>query len=208
MLSAGEHIVRGAVGDLQLQVDQPSTPMPDSPVVLLCHPHPLYGGSLQNKVVHMMAKAYNDAGLTAVRFNFRGVGKSEGEFDHGQGEADDVLVIAEFLSQYFNTLWLGGFSFGAYVAARSYQSMRAERLLLVAPSVTLYDMSAINNIQIPWSVIQGDADEVIDPAAVRDWLAMQQSPPNVHWLAGAGHFFHGRLNELREIVYQEAGGTD
>lgn len=199
-LSAGEHIVHGAAGDLQLQVDRPAQFDAHKPVVLICHPHPLYGGSLQNKVVHMLAKGFNGDGLTTVRFNFRGVGRSQGEFDHGEGEADDVLSIARYLHQSVDKIWLAGFSFGAYVAARAYKAIQAERLLLVAPSVTLYDMSAINNIHIPWVVIQGSDDEVIDPEAVKAWLATQQQAPTLHWVQGAGHFFHGRLNELRDII--------
>lgn len=202
-LSTGEHIVQGAAGDLQLQVDVPESPDTDCPVVLICHPHPLYGGSLQNKVVHMLAKSFNDNGLTTVRFNFRGVGRSQGEFDHGKGEADDVLTIAEYLRQDVKKIWLAGFSFGAYVAARAYNNIQAERLLLVAPSVTLYDMNDIHNIRIPWGVIQGSDDEVIDPAAVNAWLAIQQQAPVLHWLEGAGHFFHGRLNDLRDIIHQD-----
>lgn len=202
-LTAGEHMVQGAAGVLQLQVDLPAEPDRNKPVVLLCHPHPLYGGSLQNKVVHMLARGFNDNGLTTVRFNFRGVGKSQGEFAHGEGEAEDVVVIAEYIRQYADSIWLGGFSFGAVVAASAYQAIQAERLLLVAPSVTLYNMDHIHNIQIPWSVIQGSADEVIDPAAVRSWLAIQQQAPTVHWLDGAGHFFHGRLNELRDIIQRD-----
>ena len=203
-LSAGEHIVQGAAGDLQLQVDTPAQPETQSPVVLICHPHPLYGGSLQNKVVHILAKGFNDNGLTTVRFNFRGVGKSQGEFDHGKGEADDVQIITEYIRQQSvgDGIWLAGFSFGGYVAARAYQKVKAERLLLVAPSVTLYDMNDINNIQIPWSVIQGSDDEVIEPEAVKAWLAIQQQAPTLHWLEGAGHFFHGRLNDLRDIIHQ------
>ena len=203
--SAGEHIIQGAAGDLQLQIDMPTQSQAQSPIVLICHPHPLYGGSLQNKVVHMLAKGFNDNGLITIRFNFRGVGKSQGEFDHGKGEADDVKIIVDFILQQCgsNEIWLAGFSFGAYVAARAYQNVNAERLLLVAPSVTLYDMNDIHNIQIPWSVIQGSEDEVIDPEAVRAWLALQKSAPILHWLDGAGHFFHGRLNDLREIIHQD-----
>lgn len=144
-LSAGEHIVQGAAGDLQLQVDRPAQFDANNPVVLICHPHPLHGGSLQNKVVHMLAKGFNDNGLATIRFNFRGVGRSQGVFDHAEGEADDVLSIVGYLRQSIDKIWLAGFSFGAYVAARAYKAIQAERLLLVAPSVTLYDMTAINN---------------------------------------------------------------
>lgn len=203
LLSAGEHLIPGPAGNLQLWIDTPKQVNRQSPVVIVCHPHPLYGGSLQNKVVHMLARGFNDNGMITVRFNFRGVGKSQGEFDHGEGESDDVLVIADYIRQQSSHIWLAGFSFGAYVAARAYQSIHAERLLLVAPSVTLYNMDHINNIQIPWSVIQGSEDEVIDPDAVRQWLALQQQDPSLHWLEGAGHFFHGRLNELRDIIHRE-----
>ena len=202
-LSAGEKIISGSVGDLQLQIDMPTEPDASKPVVLLCHPHPLYGGSLQNKVVHMLARGFNDNGLTTVRFNFRGVGKSQGAFDQGEGEAADVALIADYIRQQSASIWLAGFSFGAYVAAKAHQEIQAERLLLVAPSVTLYNMDHIHNILIPWSVIQGSEDEVIDPAAIKAWLALQQQAPTLHWLEGAGHFFHGRLNELRDIIRQD-----
>ena len=178
-------------------------PMLATAVIL--HPHPLYGGTLHNKVVHMLARALNELGIATVRFNFRGVGASTGRFANGVGETEDVQAVIDWVRAQAPQvpLWLAGFSFGAYVAAKAYQAIQAERLLLVAPSVTLYNMDHIDNIQIPWSVIQGSEDEIIDPAAVKAWLALQQQAPALHWIEGAGHFFHGRLNYLRDIIQQD-----
>jgi alpha/beta superfamily hydrolase len=130
------------------------------------------------------------------------VGLSDGSFDNGDGECEDLLAVVKwFQGRHPDApVWLAGFSFGAYVAMRAYQSIDAQRLLLVAPPVTKYEFEAQANVSIPWVVIQGGVDEVISPEAVSTWVHQQILAPEYIWLADADHFFHGRLNNLREAV--------
>ena len=195
-----EALIAGPVGNLQVRVDGPA--QANHPVVVICHPHPEFGGTLNNKVVHTLARAAVEQGLTAIRFNFRGVGESEGCFDQGEGELDDLLCVMEWARTKYpaQPICLAGFSFGAYIAARAAQQNNIQRLLLVAPSVTLYDMSGINNIPVPWTVIQGMADEIIPAKQVLDWVNRQKRPPVLHQLEGVSHFFHGHLVQLRQLA--------
>ncbi|MDZ7661952.1 alpha/beta hydrolase [Thiohalophilus sp.] len=189
-----------------MKVEKPDNPAQQAPVAVLCHPHPLHGGSLTNKVVHILAATMNKLGATAVRFNFRGVSRSEGEFDNMVGELDDLRAVVEWVREQYPDapLWLGGFSFGAQVALKMHARVGAERLLVAAPPLSLYGTDDLPEIAIPWLVIQGSEDEVIDAHQVRDWVARQTAnPPQLIWLDGAGHFFHGRLNEVREAVIEE-----
>lgn len=199
-------LIEGSVGKLEVRVEEPDTPASDGPVAVLCHPHPLHGGSLTNKVVHILASTMNRLGATAVRFNFRGVGRSEGEFDNMVGEQDDLRAVVDWVREHYPgaPLWLGGFSFGAQVALKMHAQVGAERLLVAAPPLSLYGSDDLPEIAIPWLVIQGSEDEVIDAGQVRDWVERQShNPPRLIWLDGAGHFFHGRLNEVREAVISE-----
>ncbi|TDY04267.1 alpha/beta hydrolase [Thiohalophilus thiocyanatoxydans] len=195
-------LIEGPAGKLEIRVEEPDHP---APVAVLCHPHPLHGGSLTNKVVHILASTMNRLGARAVRFNFRGVGRSEGQFDNMVGELEDLRAVVDWVREHYPgaPLWLGGFSFGAQVALKMHAQVGAERLLVAAPPLSLYGSDDLPEIAIPWLVIQGSADEVIDAAQVRDWAARQtHNPPRLIWLDGASHFFHGRLNELRDAVIE------
>ena len=201
-------LIEGPAGKLEVKVEEPDNPAPQAPVAVLCHPHPLHGGSLTNKVVHILASTMNRLGAMAVRFNFRGVGRSEGEFDNMVGELEDLRAVVEWVRKQYPgaPLWLGGFSFGAQVALKLHAQLGAERLLVAAPPLSLYGTDDLPGIAIPWLVIQGSEDEVIDAGQVRDWVARQtDNPPRLIWLDGAGHFFHGRLNEVREAVIEQWG---
>ncbi|MGE5625059.1 MAG: alpha/beta hydrolase [Bacillota bacterium] len=171
-------------------------------VAVVCHPHPLQGGSMNNKVAYILARAFNDLGAASLRFNFRGVGKSAGAFDLGRGETADALAAIDWMAARHPglPLWLGGFSFGAYVALRVQSERPVERLVTVAPAVERFDTNMVREPVCPWLLVQGDADEVVSPQAVLDWVRGLKKPPRLELLAGAGHFFHGRLNELREAV--------
>jgi hypothetical protein len=171
-------------------------------VAVVCHPHPLQGGTMQNKVAYMLARAFNDMGAVSLRFNFRGVGKSAGTFDSGQGETDDALAAIDWLMAQHPGLpfWLGGFSFGAYVALRAQSQRPVQRLVTVAPAVERFDTDDIKLPVCPWLLVQGDADDVVSPQAVLAWARSLAKPPRIVELSGAGHFFHGRLNELRDAV--------
>lgn len=166
-------------------------------LALIAHPHPLHGGSLDNKVVYMLARAALACGLVAVRPNFRGVGESSGEYDYGVGEAEDLLCVASHVTARHPDLpWsLLGFSFGAYVQQRIAGRLPAERLILVGPAVSMY---AFETPAVHTEIVHGGADELIPPSIIADYARQHHIP--LHVIAGAGHFFHGRLIELREIV--------
>ncbi len=179
---------------------------------VICHPHPLHGGTLDNKVVHTLARALHDVGMPTLRFNFRGVGASEGQFADGVGETDDALAAVAFGRTRWpgREPWLLGFSFGAVVAIRAAAQAGAQRLVTVAPAVERVAAGQAAP-RCPWLLIQGDADEVIDASQVLAWASRQIPPPKVHVLREAGHFFHGRLPELREAVVEfarEGGARD
>lgn len=176
-------------------------------LAVTCHPHPLMGGTMHNKVVHTLARAHRDAGDLAIRFNFRGVGASTGRHDDGRGECDDLLAVVRWaVSGNPGLPWyLGGFSFGSWVAARTVHTLVDEGcmprgLLLVAPPVHHFGFDALTAFPVPVTIIMGDADEVVPPADVFDWAARITTPCTLLRMADAGHFFHGRLAELKTLV--------
>jgi len=199
----GEHfLIPGPTGGLEAVMACPQDRDSNSPIAIICHPHPLYGGSMVNKVVHMVANTFGEMGLPTLRFNFRGVGHSQGRFDQGRGEVSDLIAACDWFKQRYPEapLWLAGFSFGSYVAFQAHKQVNAERLLLVAPPVTKYDFSAGAQIQIPWMVIQGGKDEIIAPEKVSAWVHRQGNSVSYEWLGDADHFFHGRLNHIRAAI--------
>ncbi len=200
------HIIPGPAGNLELHVAIPDHWHVGLPFVVCCHPHPLHGGSLTNKVVHTLATSLNKLGLAVVRFNFRGVGQSQGQFANGMGEQADLLAVVQwFRTQHPSTAcWLAGFSFGAYVAYTAQCAAKARVLILVAPAVNLYDFAEIACDNIPTLIIQGDHDEVVPPAQVKTWVSAQNVAPTLIWLDEAGHFFHGKLSLLHDAVTQFA----
>jgi alpha/beta superfamily hydrolase len=169
---------------------------------VVCHPHPLFGGTMDNKVAHTLARAMLECGAPAFRFNFRGAGASGGKFDDGRGEADDLAaVVAEGRRRFPSArLWLGGFSFGAFVALRAAQRLAPDRLVAVAPPVARFDLGEVASPDCDWMLAQGDADDVVPSVEVLTWAAKQPRQPRLHVLAGAGHFFHGRLHELKPLI--------
>ena len=184
-------------GKLETVIDDPETERHG--LLLVAHPHPLHGGSLENKVVTTLAKAANEAGWVSVRPNFRGVGMSDGEFDAGMGETEDLLAVARFVETNYPGLpWvLAGFSFGAFVQNRLRQQLDARRLILVAPAVTMYEFDQVPSDTV---VIYGDADELIPPAAIQLWAEQQQLAQKI--IPQAGHFFHGKLKELKQAFVE------
>ncbi len=195
--------ISGPAGLLECVFAQPAGWQPHDPISIFCHPHPLHGGSLHNKVVHTLAKTCLQLGSAVMRFNFRGVGESQGEFAQGEGEQADLLAVVAWLQARYpqSPLWLGGFSFGAYVAVMAHARIQPERLLLVAPAVDMYPQMQAVNVQITdWILVQGGQDEIVSPAAVADWLKQQQHKPRLIWLDDAGHFFHGQLTRLQQRI--------
>jgi uncharacterized protein len=196
----------GPAGALQALIETPviegQEPQQVSAFAVVCHPHPLYGGTLDNKVVYTLARTLEQLGAPAIRFNFRGVGASEGSYDEGRGEiADALAVIAYGRRRWPNAaLWLAGFSFGAAVAVRAAAEGAPQRLIGVAPGITTVSLTDAAPPACPWLIVQGDLDEVVPPQAVRAWVDTLSPAPELQVLPGAGHFFHGRLNELRDVV--------
>ncbi|HUN26569.1 MAG TPA: alpha/beta fold hydrolase [Steroidobacteraceae bacterium] len=195
--------IPGCAGGLETLVEEPAGESTDEPRLfgVVCHPHPLFGGTLENKVVHTLARGLHELGLPTLRFNFRGVGASAGSFADGIGETEDALAVVAWGRARWPGAepWLLGFSFGGAVAIRAAASAPARCLVTVAPAVERVATAAAMPT-CPWLVIQGDADEVIAPRSVLEWVARHAPDAVVRVLAGAGHYFHGRLPELREAV--------
>jgi len=168
------------------------------PAVVVCHPHPQYGGTMRNKVVYWMARAFEDAGCSVLRFNFRGVEESEGHWDEGQGEADDAVAALDWLHATHpgSPLWLAGFSFGCYAGlqAASRQPL-VERMFAVAPAVNLWSFDFMDEDKRPLTVVSGTADEIVPFEAVQAWAA-QHPHVQFHAIEDAGHFFPAHMSQM------------
>lgn len=202
--------IDGPAGPLEALIERPPDAV-EGTVAICCHPHPLFGGALQNKVVHTLARAAQDRRVTSIRFNFRGVGASAGKYDDGGGETDDAIAIADWARRELGAarLWSFGFSFGSFVAFRLAAERTAALLVTVAPPVQRFDFARLAIPGCPWLVLQGDADELVNHGAVLGWTRTVRPAPQVRMLSGAEHFFHGRLTEMRTLLGEwlaEQGG--
>ncbi len=196
--------IDGPAGSLEaMQVVHPDS----NGWLVICHPHPVFGGTMHNKVVHTLARAGFDLGLSTVRFNFRGVGASAGEYDEGIGETQDCLAVLDWATKQpaGETLWLAGFSFGGYVALRAVQTVVPQQLITVAPPVQRFAFAGLEPPECPWLIIQGDDDELVDSDAVIEWVNGLPPGPELAVMDGVDHFFHGRLIDLRELIVRELG---
>lgn len=193
--------IQGPAGALEALVETPREGAPRAAAVI-CHPHPLHGGTMDNKVAYTLARAFLARQFLALRFNFRGVGASEGSFDEGRGERQDALAaVGEARRRLPDApLWLGGFSFGAAIAIGAAAEAQAAGLVSVAPAVSRVADVAGPGLEIPWVVIQGDQDELVNVDDTIEWINGLAPGPELEVLAGAEHFFHGKLVELREAV--------
>jgi len=193
--------IPGPAGMLEARWAAPEDLVPTCCAVI-CHPHPLYGGTMDNKVVTTLVRTAAALGAATVRFNFRGVGASEGRHDEGHGETGDVLAVIDWSAGRWPgaTLWLCGFSFGAYVALAAASRRTVERLVTVAPPLRRMDVESLVLPRCPWLIVQGSADELVDSVEVQSWAHSLSPPPGVAVLSGASHFFHGRLAELGAAV--------
>jgi alpha/beta superfamily hydrolase len=198
----------GPAGNLEGMLETPQD-ADVSRIAVVCHPHPVYGGTMTNKVVHMLAKSFNELGVATVRFNYRGVGASDGAFDDGRGETLDTLAVIRWAQERAPDakLWLAGFSFGGAVALRAAAQIRPERIVTVAPAIQRVDVSRIALPSYPWLLVQGDQDELVNAAEVQAWVATLDPKPELAVLPGVDHFFHGRLNELRDVVVRWVQAT-
>lgn len=205
--------------DALWQQDNPNDPNTDT-VALLCHPNPLFDGTMNNKVVTTMYRFARDSGMHVVRFNFRGVGQSTGEHDYANGEVMDAMTVLQWLAGQTNArkLWLGGFSFGGYVTARVAEQVLTSahvwglsdfdivNVALISPSIEKNDGSDLTLPIAKTFEIYGDADEVIAPENMQDFA--DRLGIRVSIVEGAGHFFHGRLTELKKLLQQQSFDAD
>lgn len=203
-------IIQGPCGDLEA-LSSWSEPLPGTlkRVALICHPHPLYQGSMYNKVVSTCAKAYAELGIPSLRFNYRGVGESAGSYGDIDGEVADAMAAIHWLQQVLpkHQLCLIGFSFGSYIAAYCASKLPCHHLISIAPPVKNMPFSELSHIACPWLVIQGDHDEVVEAADVQAW---HEAHPNtghrvLEMLPGVSHFFHGQLLGLRQLIVSWLG---
>ena len=207
--------IPGPSGDLEVKVIAPAPEgaLADKGLLaVVCHPHPLHGGTMDNKVVTTLARSYRDLGVAAVCFNFRGVGASGGTFDNAIGEVDDLLAVANWAQAQWpqRQRLLAGFSFGSAVAAQgSYRLQGLLHLTLVAPPVERYAYDLEQRFTVPLCVIQGTEDELVDVPGVLRWAEGLRSPVDLLELSQASHFFHGQLvtfkQRLTEVLLARLG---
>lgn len=190
--------IAGPAGALEVALNLPA----ENPrgIALVAHPHPLHGGSLDNKVTQTLAKTFSALGYIGVRLNFRGVGKSEGAFAEGVGETDDALAALAFARTQFPALAakppvLAGFSFGTYVQSRVASRVAPERMVFAGPAVNRF---AVGTVPADTIVIHGEQDDVVTLSDVLAWARPQQLPIVV--FPGCGHFFHGRVLQLQRVI--------
>jgi len=199
--------IEGPAGVLEAVLEDPAPGAPPPAFMVVCHPHPLHGGTMTNKVVTTLARSAHAFAVPSIRFNYRGVGASAGTFDEGRGETEDALAVVAFGRQRWPDaeLWLAGFSFGGVVALRACTTRgvgRVVKLVTVAPALGR-NFGSIREVSVPncpWLIVQGDADEVIDGELVIDWAEQLDPAPQLVVLPGVGHYFHGQLALLQESV--------
>ena len=193
--------IDGPVGRLEAILERPGEGPLDGCAVI-CHPHPQHGGTMHNKVAHTLARAFVRSGFEALRFNFRGTEESEGSYDNGVGELDDVLAALHWLSDRHPDLpiWLAGFSFGAAMAVKAATAEPVDGLIAVAPAISRFANGLVTQPRCPWLIVQGDEDELVDVEETVEWVNSLEPGPELLIINGGEHFFHGRLAELREAV--------
>jgi hypothetical protein len=188
-------LIPGPAGEIETDINDPG--LKRRGIALVAHPNPVQGGTKDNKVVTTLAKAFFSLGYTAARPNFRGVGKSAGTHDEGRGETDDLLAVTAWLRERYGNLplVLAGFSFGSFVQTRVAKRVEAERMVLVGPAVNRFRAETVPPETL---IIHGELDDVVPLKDVLDWARPQDLAVVV--VPGGGHFFHGRLNLLAQIV--------
>ena len=200
----------GSAGVIEALEDLPILPVGAKPhgVAVICHPHPLFGGTMDNKVVQTVARAFVQCGWRSVRFNFRGVGATQGQHDEGRGELQDLLAVIDqvthpHLPEVPGALALAGFSFGSFVASHAVQALGTARapqtLVLVGTAASRFDVAPIPHaLHEHTLVLHGELDDTVPLSDVMDWARPQSLPVTV--IPGGGHFFHGQLPMLRSLV--------
>ena len=198
-------LLEGAAGAVEIVIDHPEAAAGTAPrgIALIAHPHPLFGGTLDNKVAQTLARVFTELGYIAIRPNFRGVGASAGVHDHGEGETDDLVGVAAQARSRFGDLplALAGFSFGAFVQTRAAKRVVPERMVLIGLAAGLVAAGrsyALDTVPADTILIHGEKDQTVPLANVLDWAQPQDLPVVV--IPGADHFFHRRLHLIRNII--------
>ncbi|MBA2653990.1 MAG: alpha/beta hydrolase [Gammaproteobacteria bacterium] len=196
--------IQGAAGNLETLIEPPFI-SPAKLVGIICHPHPLHEGNMQNKVVTTVVKVFQRLEITPIRFNFRGVGLSEGVHDYAKGELDDLRSVIHWAKSNYPDcqLVLAGFSFGSYIATKVATEVNPVALITIAPPVHHNDFKSLPLIQFPWVVVQGEADEVVPPDQVFTWIEQLSIKPTLISMPNVGHFFHGELVTLRDLLVEK-----
>jgi len=173
-------------------------------IAIICHPHPLFHGTMNNKVVVTVARLFRDLGIPSIRFNFRGVGISEGQYGETIGETEDLIAVLKWAKENYpdHKIYLAGFSFGSFIAMRVAQQQDLAQLILIAPSVDNFDYKNLSEPNCPWTIIQGDQDEIVPSEKVFTWVETLEHSPALIRIEGASHFFHGRLIDLKNELKQ------
>lgn len=208
MLTLSSTLLETPNGKLEVCIEHPAADLENpQAVALICHPHPLHGGTMKNKVISTLAKTFRELNCISVRFNYRGVGKSDGHYDNGIGETDDALFLLNWIQQNFTPkkTYLAGFSFGAFVSLRAatLTPLKLTHLWMVAPAILHADYQLLAPPACPWTVIIPENDTIAEPYATYDWIALQHPKPNILSFDQASHFFDGRLIELRDRIKQQ-----
>lgn len=199
--SAENLLLDGPAGKLEglLEYRQDSGP---AGIAVVCHPHPAGGGTMHNKVAHTLARAFVRLDFAVLRFNFRGTGKSEGDYDEGRGELQDALAAIRWMRDRYPDLplWLAGFSFGAAIAIRAAVEIRADGLISIAPAASRFAADLGTQPACPWLIVHGDQDELVDVDDTVEWMNRLEPGPELTVFPDTSHFFHGKLVMLREVV--------
>ncbi len=197
--STEKRLIAGPAGQIECAIDGPAEGLALRGMALICHPNPSQGGTMDNKVVQTLARAFVQLGYRTVRFNFRGIGQSQGAWDEGRGEIDDAMAVLAAVREPAERLVLAGFSFGGYIASQAALRLPAdqkpERMALVGPATSRFDTATVPADTL---VIHGEIDDVVPLSAVLDWARPQSLPVIV--VPGVGHFFHGQLPLLKNLV--------
>ncbi len=193
--------IDGPVGRLEAVIERPGEGALEGCAVV-CHPHPQHGGTMHNKVVHTLVRAFVRSGFEVLRFNFRGTEQSDGEYDEGNGELDDALAAIEWMRARHASypLWLAGFSFGAAIAVRAAVATHVDGLISVAPAISRFATGMDSQPDCRWLIVQGDEDELVDVEETVAWVDSLEPGPELLIVRQGEHFFHGRLTELRDAA--------
>lgn len=194
----------GPAGKFEALLAVPAIENTYNAIAVVCHPHPLFEGTMHNKITYIIAKTLNDIGVPTLRFNFRGVEKSDGHYGDGEGEKDDLLSAIKKMQTMFpeHHLWLGGFSFGSCMVLKVCHEQNAQQLITVAPPVKAEYFTNITPPEQHWLLLQGLADEVVNAQDVLEWCSTLTSPPTIKTYEDVGHYFHRRLPDIKNAILE------